>query len=72
MKEAEWTAAEWNALYPVGTRVRYWPGIKKGQKPRRSKTRSEAWDLETNPPTPVVKVEGCAGGIGLSHVEVDS
>lgn len=57
---------EWNEQYPVGTKVRYWPGRKEGPG-TESKTRSTAWDLCGSP---VVMVEGRAGGIALTHVDV--
>jgi hypothetical protein len=57
---------EWfNAVCPVGSHVLYWPGVREGE-PRRSVTRSAAWLLGGH--TPVVLVEGYAGGIALSHV----
>jgi hypothetical protein len=55
-----------NKKNPVGTPVRYWPGVKQGAGVE-SKTRSEAWDLCGSPS---VMVEGYSGGIALTHVEV--
>lgn len=52
---------------PVGTPVRYWPGAREG-KGRESVTRSDVWSLGGH--TPVVLVEGYAGGIALTHVEI--
>jgi hypothetical protein len=64
-KPAGPSVAEWNALYRPGVRVRYWSGIREGEG-RTSRTRSEAWDLCGSP---VVAVEGHAGGIALTHVQ---
>ena len=58
---------EWNERHEVGAVVHYWPGSR-GAAPRVSRTRSEAWMLGDH--TPVVMVEGYAGGIALTHVEV--
>ena len=55
----------WNAVHPIGTRVRYWRGLRSGEG-QVSTTRSEAWRLGSG--EPVVMVEGCAGGIALTHV----
>lgn len=54
-------------VVPVGSPVIYWPGERSGEG-HRSATRSEAWLLGGH--TPVVMVEGYAGGIALSHVMV--
>jgi hypothetical protein len=67
-REIRLTAEAWNATVDVGTPVRYWPGAREGAG-ERSRTRSVAWELGDG--TPVVKVEGYAGGIALTHVEVD-
>lgn len=65
----EVTAELWNELYPVGTPVRYWSGIRKG-KGVLTKTRAPAWTLSQKPEDAhLVCVEGCAGGISLTHVE---
>jgi hypothetical protein len=56
---------KFNEACPVGTPVTYWPGELKGEG-RKSVTRSVAWMLGGH--TPVVMVEGYAGGIALSHV----
>lgn len=55
-----------NKRNPVGTAVRYWPGVREGEG-IESKTRSEATVLSGH--TPVVCVEKCAGCIALTHVE---
>lgn len=63
-KNAE--AVEWfNDHCPIGSPVMYWPGVREG-KGTKSVTRSKAWLLGGH--TPVVMVEGYAGGIALSHV----
>lgn len=56
---------QFNALVPIGTPVLYWPGERSGEG-RKSITRSAAWLLGNH--TPVVMIEGYAGGIALSHV----
>ena len=53
--------------HPVGVPVLYWPGTREGEG-RKSITRSAAWLLGGH--TPVVLVEGYAGGIALSHVRL--
>lgn len=58
-------AAEFNDRYPVGTKVRYWPGLREGEG-IEGHTRSIAWEVCG---TAVVKCTGRAGGIALSHVE---
>ncbi|MFD7622075.1 hypothetical protein [Streptomyces sp. NPDC059802] len=62
----ELTAAEWNALYPVGTPVTAYPGVR-GENPLTTVTRSKAWTLSGH--TPVVLVAGRSGGIALTHVD---
>ncbi|MBT8454170.1 MAG: hypothetical protein KJO40_19560 [Deltaproteobacteria bacterium] len=62
------SAAIWNATVDVGTPIRYWPGRREGPG-KLSRTRSPAWELGDG--SPVVSVEGHAGGIALTHVEVD-
>lgn len=59
------TADDFNATYPVGTPVRYWPGIRRGDG-TASRTRTPAWDIAQ---TPVVSVEGYPGGIALTHID---
>ena len=56
----------WNAVHPIGTPVRYWRGLRDGDG-QVAVTRSKAWRLSSG--EPVVMVEGCAGGIALTHVE---
>jgi len=64
------TAESWNAAHPVGTAVRYWPIYPpiKGVSPVDTTTRSEAWALGDG--SVVVLIEGKAGGVHLSHIEV--
>ncbi len=59
--------ATWNANHPVGTPVRYWPGVRKGDG-RVGVTRTPAWLMGGK--WPAVSVSGYAGGIHLTHVEV--
>lgn len=59
-------AADWNARYRMGDPVRYWPGVREGEG-TESRLRSAAWVLGSG--EPVVKVDGYAGGIALTHVE---
>jgi len=56
---------QFNEVCPIGSPVLYWPGAFEGEG-RKSVTRSAAWLLGGH--TPVVMVEGYAGGIALSHV----
>lgn len=56
----------WNAAYPAGTRVRFWPGARTGEG-REAITSSRAWLLGGH--TPVVMVGAYAGGIALTHVQ---
>lgn len=55
-----------NRLYPVGTPVRFWPGVREGEG-QIGLTRSAAEILSGH--TPVVWVTGHAGCIALTHVE---
>ena len=59
------SVAQFNSLVPEGSPVLFWPGERTGEG-RPSRTRSEAWLLGGH--TPVVMVEGYAGGIALTHV----
>lgn len=58
--------ATFNERCPIGTPVRYWPGIREGDG-REGQTRSAAQLLSGH--TPVVWVTGHAGCIALTHVE---
>lgn len=55
-----------NEKCPVGSRVRYWTGLREGEGVE-SKTRSEAHVLGKH--TAVVWVEGHSSCIALSHVQ---
>jgi len=57
--------AKWNERFPVGTKVRYWTGVREGSG-TVSVTRSEA-QLLCN--TAVIWIEGVSGCVALSHVE---
>ncbi|MFI8254121.1 hypothetical protein [Streptomyces filamentosus] len=61
------TAGEWNARYPVGTAVVAYP-VTRDDEPLRTVTRTPAWTLGHG--APVVSVEGCSGGIRLTHIDV--
>ena len=60
-------ANEWNARYPVGTPVAAFP-ITRDEEPLLTVTRTPAWNLGHG--VPVVAVEGYAGGVALTHVDV--
>lgn len=62
---AQLEVERWNKAHPIGTPVRFWPGIREGEG-RTSRTRTEAHLLNDNA---VVWIEGWAGFIHLSHVE---
>jgi hypothetical protein len=64
--EPQEVVEDWNASYPIGTPVVYQPV--KGDPARdnkQTKTRSSAWVLGGH--TPVVMVEGIAGGVAIEH-----
>jgi hypothetical protein len=61
------TADEWNSMYQVGTKVRYYP-VADLPEHVETRTRSEAWTLASG--HPVVAVEGRAGGVSLQHLLV--
>lgn len=67
-KEIAAEVEAFNAMVPVGTPVRFWPGVRNAE-PKLGNVRSKAWVLGGH--TAVVKVTGYAGGIALSHVESD-
>ena len=64
--EASAEARTWNARHAVGTRVVYWPGLRKGEG-ITSSTRTPAQALGGH--TAVVWVEGRGDCIALTHVE---
>ena len=55
------TAEDFNTKHPVGTEVLYWPVLPEGPNfpPRRTKTRTPAWELGHG--APVVSVVGQTG-----------
>lgn len=65
-EEAMTVAVEWNRRHPVGTPVRYWTGMRKGDGVA-SRTRYVASVMGGH--TPVVWVDGHPACIALSHVE---
>lgn len=64
------TEDSWNEIYPVGTKVRYWPVLPPPPSiaPVETETRSAAWMLGDG--SSVVLVRGRAGGVYLDHLEV--
>ncbi|GAB3175103.1 hypothetical protein GCM10027059_48340 [Myceligenerans halotolerans] len=58
-------AEEFNRRYPVGTTVRFWPGLRVGPG-QVAATRTPAWTLPSG--HAVVAVDGYPGGIALTHV----
>jgi len=60
-------AEEWNELYPVGTRVRYYP-VADEPGYVDTHTRSVAWTLGSG--HVVVKVDGQTGGVSVEHLVV--
>lgn len=64
------TAEEWNAAYPVGTPVRYFP-VKGRPEHTDTVTRSEAWDIQGVPRVvSLVSIESRTGGVSLEHLQV--
>lgn len=66
-------AEQFNARHKVGTPVVAYPGVRPENYPTvaerlDTRTRSVAWTLGHG--APVVMVEGYAGGIALTHVDV--
>ncbi|MEU2996825.1 hypothetical protein ABZ684_04510 [Streptomyces sp. NPDC006995] len=62
----ELTAAEWNAKYPVGTRVMAYPGVH-GEDGFTTWTTSRAWTVHGH--TPVARVENYSSYIKLTHLD---
>lgn len=60
------TVTGFNAKHDVGTRVLAFPGSRDGRA-LMTRTRTPAWYVGSKP---CVSVEGYAGGIALSHIEV--
>lgn len=67
--DGDGVVAAWNSLYPVGTPVHYWPGIRRGEG-RTGVTRSAATLLGDH--TPAVWVDGASAAIALTHVQAAS
>ena len=59
------TAEEWNARFPIGTKVIYFP-IRGEVDRKEAVTRSLAWNLGHG--MPVAKITGQAGGVFLNHL----
>ena len=62
-------ANEFNHLHPIGTPVRFWPGLHTGPG-RMAATRSEAWTLPSG--HAVVAVTDYPGGIALTHIQPET
>jgi hypothetical protein len=62
-------AAAFNARAPIGTRVRYWRGVKHGEPSGEGTVRHPAQVMSDHAS---VWITGCSGSISLSHVEVVS
>lgn len=71
-------AEEFNAAYPVGTKVTYYPLRGENDElvkndpdhpPLSTKTRTEAWTLGHG--AVVVSVEGKSGGVSIEHLTFD-
>lgn len=65
--KAEREVAAFNTKHPVGTRVRYWRGVREGAPSGEGPTHHPASVLGGH--TAVAWIEGCSGCIALSHVE---
>jgi hypothetical protein len=65
--DGEGVVAAWNALYPVGTPVQYWKGIRLGE--GRTGVTCSAATLRGGH-TPVVKIDSVFGAVALSNIEV--
>lgn len=68
IKKEKQLCEQFNEMYPVGTVVMYWTGVREGNPSGTGKTRSEAEMLGGH--TAVVWVEGKGSCISLSHIEV--
>ncbi len=63
---AEKAARSFNAMHPLGTKVRYWRGKREGLG-SEGITRSEAYVTDSG--EAVLFIEGCSGFIALSHIQ---
>ncbi len=69
LRKAQEVADRFNTSHPVGTRVRYWRGLRLSDPSGEGVTVSDAQVLGA---APVVWISGCSGCVALSHVEVIS
>lgn len=60
---------EFNARNPVGTRVRFWRGVRAGEPSGEGAVTHPAQVMGGVGGAAVVWVEGCSGCVALSHVE---
>jgi hypothetical protein len=68
MKKRPMTAEDATLLFPVGTKVKYFP-IFGEPNYEQTEIRSEAWALGHG--ELVIKIEGRSGGVSISHLEFD-
>ena len=68
-QRAQREADAWNAAHPVGTIVRFWTGLREGAPTGEGPTRAAAAVLSGHAS---VWIDGCCGGVNLSHVEVST
>jgi hypothetical protein len=61
------TVEQFNRLVPVGTAVRFYP-VAGEPEFQSTRTRSVAWEICGHVS---VKVEGIAGGVAVSHLELE-
>lgn len=66
IQRLELRAAAFTTAHPIGTEVRYWPGVRYGVG-RLSTIRTPAWVMPSG--DIVISVEGYPGGIALTHIE---
>lgn len=59
-------ADEWNARHPVGTRVRYWRGLREGTPSGEGAVRYPAQILCDHVSA---WIEGCVGCVSITHIE---
>lgn len=68
VKKTKMTAEQASKMFPVGTKVKYFP-ISNEDKFEETEIRSKAWALGHG--ELVIKVDGRAGGVAISHLEYD-
>lgn len=66
MDKRKMTAEDASNMFPIGTEVKYFP-IFGEDKYEKTKVRSDAWALGHG--ELVIKVNGRAGGVAISHLE---